>query len=284
MVYPPGAKDSVVVTRPDLECLQADEFLNDTVVDFYLKYIWQQLPAIHKPYMYFFNSFFYKRYITADRGESYARVKQWTKGVDLFEKRFVFVPINQNLHWSLVVICFPGETAWQPSSNKRKVSKDKPGIVERVISFGNSLLGGSSSSSSGSSSSQGSSAEPKPTAGRACMLHFDSLGGMLHERPLLQRKLNEYLSQEWSNRKGKERTFKLHLKPVQVPQQTNSSDCGLFLLKFAQLFASEPLDSGNITLDHRKWFDPRSVQLGMRKQLLKLLRNLHLQGNKRCSA
>lgn len=37
-------------------------------------------------------------------------VKRWTskKGINLFDKDFIFVPINESSHWYLAVICFPG--------------------------------------------------------------------------------------------------------------------------------------------------------------------------------
>ena len=38
----------------------------------------------------------------------YARVKRWTKHVNIFEKDFVVVPINEHSHWFVAVICFPG--------------------------------------------------------------------------------------------------------------------------------------------------------------------------------
>lgn len=38
----------------------------------------------------------------------HARVKNWTKNVNLFEKDFIIVPINENCHWFLAIICFPG--------------------------------------------------------------------------------------------------------------------------------------------------------------------------------
>ena len=41
--------------------------------------------------------------------------------MNLFEKDFVFVPINESLHWSLVVICRPGK---QVSQEKRDVQKE----------------------------------------------------------------------------------------------------------------------------------------------------------------
>ena len=36
------------------------------------------------------------------------KVKRWTRRVNIFEKDFVVVPINENFHWFLVIICFPG--------------------------------------------------------------------------------------------------------------------------------------------------------------------------------
>ena len=38
----------------------------------------------------------------------YERVKRWTKKVNIFEKDFIVVPINDHQHWFVAVICFPG--------------------------------------------------------------------------------------------------------------------------------------------------------------------------------
>jgi Ulp1 family protease len=37
-------------------------------------------------------------------------VTQWTekKGIDIFEKRFVFIPVNKGLHWTQCVVINPG--------------------------------------------------------------------------------------------------------------------------------------------------------------------------------
>lgn len=37
----------------------------------------------------------------------HARVKNWTKNVNLFEKDFIVIPINEHCHWFLAIICFP---------------------------------------------------------------------------------------------------------------------------------------------------------------------------------
>ena len=41
-------------------------------------------------------------------GSGYESVRRWTKNVDIFAKDFIFVPINEHLHWSLMVIYRPG--------------------------------------------------------------------------------------------------------------------------------------------------------------------------------
>ena len=35
-------------------------------------------------------------------------MQRWTKRINIFEKDLVFIPINEDLHWSLAVIVNPG--------------------------------------------------------------------------------------------------------------------------------------------------------------------------------
>ena len=53
-----------------------------------------------------FTTQFFSR-IEADGPEA---VSSWTekKGVNIFEKKFIFVPVNKDIHWSLFVIVNPG--------------------------------------------------------------------------------------------------------------------------------------------------------------------------------
>ena len=37
----------------------------------------------------------------------HARVKNWTRNVNIFEKDFLIVPINRRAHWYMAIICFP---------------------------------------------------------------------------------------------------------------------------------------------------------------------------------
>ena len=62
----------------------------------------------------FFNTFFFKKLTQngtskADLGKMYQTyMKRWTKNVNIFEKDFIIVPVNQSAHWFLFIICFPG--------------------------------------------------------------------------------------------------------------------------------------------------------------------------------
>ena len=115
LIYPPHTKrHSVTVTLGDMHRLNPSEFLNDTLIEFYLLYIRDRVvPAHMRHRFHFFNSFLFTRlseYGSDGVKEVYAHVKGWTKGVNLFEKDWIVLPINdpERHHWSLVVIAHPG--------------------------------------------------------------------------------------------------------------------------------------------------------------------------------
>ncbi|XP_032071178.1 sentrin-specific protease 6 isoform X2 [Thamnophis elegans] len=122
IVYPPPpAKGGISVTNEDLQCLIEGEFLNDVIIDFYLKYlVLERLKKEDADRIHVFSSFFYKRLNQRERRnlqetskltiqqKRHGRVKTWTRHVDIFEKDFIFVPLNEAAHWFLAVICFPG--------------------------------------------------------------------------------------------------------------------------------------------------------------------------------
>ncbi|KAM4713005.1 sentrin-specific protease 6 isoform 2-T2 [Anableps anableps] len=138
MVYPPPpAKGGISVTNEDLHCLNDGEFLNDVIIDFYLKYlVLEKLKKEDAVRIHVFSSFFYKRLNQRERRtgpdavnlpiqkRKHNRVKTWTRHVDLFQKDFIFVPINESAHWYLAVICFPGLEA--PVLEKNPLYLDPP--------------------------------------------------------------------------------------------------------------------------------------------------------------
>ena len=61
--------------------------------------------------VHFFTSHFY----TALKEDGPAAVTSWTakKGIDVIRKKFIFIPVNKSLHWSLCVVVNPNQIMHQ---------------------------------------------------------------------------------------------------------------------------------------------------------------------------
>ena len=53
-------------------------------------------------------------------------VASWTKKIDIFKKKLIFVPVNDDNHWSLCVIVNPG-LLHQPQANTEDEVEAKEG-------------------------------------------------------------------------------------------------------------------------------------------------------------
>lgn len=54
----------------------------------------------------------------------YSRIKNWTKGLDLFSKDFIIIPINKNYHWFLAIICYPNFVENHTSESYTEIDMD----------------------------------------------------------------------------------------------------------------------------------------------------------------
>lgn len=93
----------------DLERLEDGEYLNDNLIEFYLKYLKNQLeqssPEMAKK-VYFFNTFFFASLTRkGKRGINYDAVQKWTRSIDIFSYDYVVVPICESQHWYVAIIC-----------------------------------------------------------------------------------------------------------------------------------------------------------------------------------
>lgn len=112
LVYPQSGKNRAEVEFHDLERLQDHEMLNDNLIGFYLRFLQHDLEQ-HRPdlaeQIYFFNTFFFATLTASGKGRraiNYEGVQKWTRrGVDIFTKKFVVVPINETAHWYVALIC-----------------------------------------------------------------------------------------------------------------------------------------------------------------------------------
>lgn len=111
LIFPPDGKNKATVDKQDIERLDEGEFLNDNLLVFYLRKLEFDLqtknPDLAKR-VYFQNPFFYERLTTnAPRGKkiNYEAVQRWTAKVDLFKYDYIVVPVNENVHWYVAIIC-----------------------------------------------------------------------------------------------------------------------------------------------------------------------------------
>ncbi|XP_062138169.1 sentrin-specific protease 6-like isoform X2 [Drosophila sulfurigaster albostrigata] len=117
LMYPPKGTGGLCIRMEDYMCLTRESYLNDIIIDFYLLWLRNTLiPERLRDRTHIFSTFFYKRLTTLTRSmdvkltpaqRRHARVQKWTKLVDIFDKDFIIVPINEQSHWFLAIICFP---------------------------------------------------------------------------------------------------------------------------------------------------------------------------------
>lgn len=111
LLYPKIGKRRMTVEYGDLYRLDEDEFLNDNLIGFFLRYLEYHLEQTNPELaqrVYFYNSYFFERLMQTSKGKkgiNYESVQKWTRNIDLFDRDFVVVPVNESYHWYVVIIC-----------------------------------------------------------------------------------------------------------------------------------------------------------------------------------
>uniref|UniRef100_A0A8C2E7W5 SUMO specific peptidase 7b n=1 Tax=Cyprinus carpio TaxID=7962 RepID=A0A8C2E7W5_CYPCA len=255
---PPPSKGGITVTTEDLECLKDGEFLNDVIIDFYLKYLLlERADKDVAERSHIFSSFFYKQLTR--------------KNTSCPEET------GSTAHWYLVVICFPSLEGLEcvPWRNKGPMSQDKS-QTSKASSAGDCQRG-----TWGQILIHGSVyvrlvSDPVIClfpwfALRPCILVMDSLklSNVTSSR--------RYLQVEWEVRKGSTRAFtseSISGSLCRVPLQDNSSDCGLYLLQYVESFLQNPVVHFYLPLRLEHWF-PRNQVRRKREELRELVLQLY---------
>ncbi|XP_031590372.2 sentrin-specific protease 7 isoform X6 [Oreochromis aureus] len=311
---PPPMKGGITVTMEDLQCLDSGQYLNDVIIDFYLKYLLQNASASMVERSHIFSSFFYKQLTRRDnaseggnsdscqRQRRHQRVKTWTRHVDIFKKDFLFVPVNQEAHWYLVVICFPGLDepkieGWMGKCSDVTEESESQDDAQGSKSFNDDVEKSPMRSDNIDTETENTQEEftrdspPNPVScteltwqkktvcKRPCILIMDSLKLSLHERVF--KLLREYLQSEWEVRRGSPRDFgpdQMKSSHCHVPLQDNSSDCGLYLLQYVECFLKDPVVHFDLPLHLERWF-PRQQVRRKRDEIRDLVLNLYRHQN-----
>ncbi|KAG2302553.1 hypothetical protein Bca52824_031204 [Brassica carinata] len=230
----------VQVCRKDLECLAPQEFLNSPVMNFYIRFLQQQQVSTG---CHFFNTYFYKKLCDAvtnkgnDKDASFVRLRRWWKGIDLFRKAYIFIPIHEDVHWSLIIVCIPDK---EDEAGLTILHLDslgvhpKKSIVENVKRFLKDEWN--------------------------FLNQDDGYSSNLPISEKLWRNLPRRISEA----------------DIKVPQQKNDFDCGPFVLFFIKRFieeAPERLKRKDLGMFDKKWFKPDEAS-ALRTEILNTLIDL----------
>ncbi|CAH2047562.1 unnamed protein product, partial [Thlaspi arvense] len=231
----------VQVCLKDLECLAPQEFLTSPVMNFYIRFLQQQLISDD---CHFFNTYFYKKLSDAvtykgnDKDTFFVKFRRWWKGIDLFRKAYIFIPIHEDLHWSLVIVSIPDK---EDESGLTILHLDSLGIhskrsiVENVKRF-----------------------------------LKDEWNYLNQDDYSLDLPISE---KTWRNLPRR-----IIEADIQVPQQKNDFDCGPFVLFFIKRFIKEApqrLKRKDLSMFDKKWFRPdeaSALRIKIRNTLINLFR------------
>uniref|UniRef100_A0A7N0TEL7 Ubiquitin-like protease family profile domain-containing protein n=1 Tax=Kalanchoe fedtschenkoi TaxID=63787 RepID=A0A7N0TEL7_KALFE len=110
---------SVIITSKDMDCLDPQEYLSTPIMDFYIRFL--QLHYLQQPGsptlksrcdFHFFNTYFYSKLteaVSCKGGDdtTFTKFRRWWKGTNIFHKAYILLPIYEEKHWSLIIICIP---------------------------------------------------------------------------------------------------------------------------------------------------------------------------------
>lgn len=198
---------SVELHLASLECLESDDsYLKDNIVQFYSAYLLYSIcDTKTRQRVHIFDSIFYEqltKVFTKNKvdGNRFKQVRKWYRGIDLFKRDFIVFPICSSDHWSAIVVCYP-----------RNVADCPPG-------------------------------GPKEDAGdnQPGIIVLDSLN--LSCSGLIE-KIASLIDFEWRVRCSSVKRFSvtdLKTHCPELPKQTNTYDCGLYMLAYIECLLQDP--------------------------------------------
>ncbi|KAK6165340.1 hypothetical protein SNE40_022286 [Patella caerulea] len=92
----------IKITREDIQTLKGLNWLNDQVINFYLKMLMERGDGDNMARVHAFNTFFYPKLARC----GHSGVRRWTKRVDVLSADFILVPVHLGVHWCLAIIDF----------------------------------------------------------------------------------------------------------------------------------------------------------------------------------
>ncbi|XP_043704056.1 ubiquitin-like-specific protease 1D [Telopea speciosissima] len=242
-IYYPSRNDpeSVELCYSDIACLAPEAFLSSIIMNFYIRYLRRLVSPTGRPRgdYHFFNTYFYEKLKEAvsdkrSQKDAFVKFRRWWKGVNIFQKAYILLPIHEKKHWSLLIICNP----------------EKDEESGHIILLHLDSLGCHTSSEIFENIRRFLKEEWKYVSEEVAPLD-PSIG-----------------DGEWRNLQDK-----ITERRIMVPQQKNDYDCGIFVLYFMERFieeAPERIKKKNIPMFGERWFEPEEAS-GLRERIRELL-------------
>ena len=116
-IYPFSGKDAITVTKNDVLRLEEKKYLNDTVIDFYLRYLTKINQSKSKD-INVFDTLLYSTLLNCWKNNNFEYIKNWKKFMDITKKKAAVFPINEANHWFLVIVVDPIMAIRSPNCKK----------------------------------------------------------------------------------------------------------------------------------------------------------------------
>jgi hypothetical protein len=181
-------------------------------------------------------------------------VKRWTKNVDIFEKDFLIIPINEANHWSLVIIVRPGllmksPAVIYPQQAKTVFDLDPPTDIspENMHTQEEAVF---------------------DDINFSCILFLDSL--RLHNQTKISSRLRSYLTFEWLDKK------KVLANGEKLPDSIINPRSYLKKLPFGDVKSFPSVDCGNSVRIHLNNYNNYYCNIEKLKKLINYLISPHL--------
>ncbi|KAJ9476745.1 Ubiquitin-like-specific protease 2 [Pseudozyma hubeiensis] len=134
--YPYEGTGAVSLRHSDFDKLLDGGLLNDVAIDFGIKVILADIRARDPTLadsIYVFNTFFFSILMSDSVENSYAKLRRWTAKEDLFSKKYIVIPVNENYHWYLALIVNPAYILVDQDRDSNS-EKDKDEVAASLMS------------------------------------------------------------------------------------------------------------------------------------------------------
>lgn len=216
--FPDGS--SYTITNQDFRCLYNQDWINDSIIDFFTKFFIEasiEQEKVERDQVHVMSSFFYTKLISTDK-DVYQNVKKWVQNTDLFSKKYVVIPINMNYHWfGCIITNLEIYLKYHLESNvgdQNENEVDSKGDADEELSVSSPII---------------------------TILTFDSLK-QTHTKEIdpIKEFLVSYAKDKYNI--DIEKAY-VKMKTCAVPQQPNFSDCGIHLILNNKKFFESPKET-----------------------------------------